>query len=72
MAQRLHIILSEQATQRYLELARAKTEGEINEDCEPSGASIQIDIWHLENAVSMEVGSDWIDIGEADVDLVDV
>ncbi|WP_113907615.1 hypothetical protein [Aliidiomarina celeris] len=71
MAQRLHIVLSEQATQRYLELASAKTEGEINEDCEPSGASIQIDIWHLENGVSMQRGNDWIDIGEASVDLID-
>ncbi|RUO20912.1 hypothetical protein CWE08_07365 [Aliidiomarina iranensis] len=71
MAQRLHIVLSEETTKRYLKLAREKTEGEINEDCEPSGASIQIDIWHLENAVSIEVGSDWIDIGEASVDLID-
>lgn len=72
MAQRLHIILSEQATLRYLELARAKTEGEINEDCEPSGATIQLDIWLLENAVWLQDCNSLINIGEANVDLVGV
>ncbi|WP_194756646.1 hypothetical protein [Aliidiomarina indica] len=70
MAQRLKIVLSEEATKRYLELARATTEAEINADCEPSGASIQVEIWHLENAVWMQNGDRLVDIGVADVELI--
>jgi len=38
------ITFDEKATTRYLELASAKTEGEINADCCPSGITLQIDI----------------------------
>ncbi|WP_417689348.1 hypothetical protein [Pseudidiomarina sp.] len=72
MSQRLQITLSEEATARYLELASAKTEAEVDADVEPSGASIQVDIWHLMNEVMMEQGSgNWVSIGEADVEVLE-
>ncbi len=44
MKQKMVITFDEKATTRYLELASAKTEGEINADCCPSGITLQIDI----------------------------
>lgn len=71
MGQRLRITLSEEATARYLAIASGKTEAEVNADCEPSGASIRVDISHIFSMVMVEHGSNnWVDVGEADVDLI--
>lgn len=72
MSKRLQITLTEEATALYLEHASAKTEAEMDADVEPSGASIQVDIWHLMNEVLMEHGSgNWISIGEAKVEVLE-
>lgn len=47
MAQRLQITLSDEATAKYLAIASGKTEAEIDADCEPSGASVRVDIHHV-------------------------
>lgn len=71
MAQRLQITLSEEATAKYLAIASGKTEAEIDADCEPSGASVRVDIHHVFSMVMVEHGSNnWVDVGEADVDLI--
>jgi hypothetical protein len=71
MAQRLQITLSEEATAKYLEIASGRAEAEVNADCEPSGASIRVDISHIFSMVMVEYGSNnWVDVGEADVDLI--
>ena len=71
MGQRLQITLSEEATAKYLEIASGRAEAEVNADCEPSGASIQVDIGHIFSMVMVEHGSNnWVDVGEADVDLI--
>lgn len=72
MTERLKIVLSEEATKRYLEMASAKTEAEVNADCEPSGSSIRVDISHLDCPVMVKKGNEWIDVGEGDVDLVKI
>lgn len=57
MAQRLQITLSEEATAKYLEIASGRAEAEVNADCEPSGASIRVDISHIFSMVMVEYGS---------------
>jgi len=44
MGKKLVITLDEPATSKYLELVAKQTEAELNEDCEPSGATLIIDI----------------------------
>lgn len=71
MSQRLQITLSEEATKQYLKLASERTEAEVSQDCEPSGARISVDIWMLMNSVSFEFDNNTrIDIGECEVELV--
>lgn len=70
MSKRMTITLSGEATRRYLSLAAAKTEAEVEEDCVPSGGSLKIEISpHFRNTVyfcgRMEK------IGEADVSFRD-
>jgi len=42
--QKLSIEFSEEATKRYLEIARKKTELEVAADCLPSGVTITIEV----------------------------
>lgn len=41
---RLVITLTKEQTEKYLEIAKAKTESEFNSNCEPSGSVISIEI----------------------------
>jgi len=70
MAKKLVITLDEETMKKYLDMASEKTEAEVNEDCEPSGPSLLIDIapGPYEADVYFE-GK--VEIGEAKVDLVD-
>jgi len=65
--QKLIIEFTPAQTKKYLELAGAKTQGELDEDCLPSGMSILIDICPFGDSAS--VGD--IDLGEVKVDLID-
>lgn len=72
MSQRLQITLSAEATARYLSIAGARTSAEVNADCEPSGTSVTVDIGAFYSSVMVEQSPTiWVDLGEADVDLVD-
>lgn len=44
MAKRLVITLSKEATVAYLAATSARLEAEVNNDCEPTGVSIMIEI----------------------------
>jgi hypothetical protein len=70
MGKKLVITLDESTTSNYLKLARKKTESEVNEECEPSGSSLTIDIApsHYDSYVRCENN----EIGVASVILVDV
>ena len=73
MKQKLVITFDEKTTAKYLELASGKTTDEVNADCCPSGASIRIDIggpWGC--SASFLSGNRNIEIGDVDVDLIDV
>jgi hypothetical protein len=66
MSKRMTITLSEEATRRFLSLAAAKTEAEIEEDCVPSGVCLKIEISPpFGNTVYF--GGRMEEIGEADV-----
>ena len=71
MPQQLQITLSEDATKKYLEIAAAKTEAEVNADCEPSGPLLQIDISPFWDQVFVEQGSNnFVNVGDAHVELI--
>lgn len=72
MKQQLVITLDEATTARYPAEAAKRTQAEVDAECMPSGASLQIDLCppsYLLYPVSMEIGSRWVEIGEADLDL---
>ena len=71
MAQRLVITLSEEATAKWLELAGARTKAEVDEDCEPSGSSLLVDIHPLYSDCSYYREGEKTELGEVKVDLVD-
>ena len=68
MGQQLVIKLSEEATEKYLKLARQQTSALVEEGCEPSGVLLTVII---ENAIydSVVLFGD-TEIGTVSVDLV--
>jgi len=73
MSQKLHITLDENATARYLEWMSKKTKAEVDEDCEPSGVTISINIGpaHYGSDAYTYVSEELIDFGDATVDLIE-
>lgn len=69
--QRLQITLSAQATQRYLELVSKRAEADVNEAIEPSFPCFRIDMEMLGDQVYLEIGNEWVDVGEAESELID-
>jgi hypothetical protein len=68
---RLSITLDEAATARYLELASRWSEGEVNEDCEPTGPTVFVDISPVfESEAYMTDGKTSIELGTASVRLL--
>jgi hypothetical protein len=74
MPQKLVIELTGEATQKYLAYASARTEAEVNADCEPSGCSISVEIGPEpdESRAYFNSGSEYIEFGDAKVTLVEV
>jgi hypothetical protein len=72
MANQLMITLDAETTEKYLKLASERTEAELNADCEPSGASIQIEMGLWGDTVYFVNGSELIELGEAAVKVVTV
>ncbi|MDY0134320.1 hypothetical protein FXF61_12275 [Pseudomonas sp. C27(2019)] len=68
MTKKLNMQLSEEQTAQYLSIMRKKTEGEVNEDCEPSGAFLHISVCPIFGA-SLEVEGQ--DLGEIIFEFVD-
>lgn len=73
MSQKLAIHLTEEATAEYLAYASARTEAEVNAGCEPSGSTISIAIGPRPFGciAYAESGSDYIELGEVKIELVD-
>lgn len=69
MGQRLVIVLDEDTTEKYLEMAGALTEAELNADCEPSGATIEVEMGLWGDTVYFKTGNALVEIGEAQVRL---
>jgi len=67
--ERLVITLDEETTKKYLELAGKVAQGEVNEDCMPTGSAITIDI--APGPFDSEVSFGDCEIGIASVDLLD-
>jgi hypothetical protein len=67
---RLQITLTEEATRRYLELISPRTKAEVNEDMEPSSPCFRIDMDMLGDQVYLEIGNEWVDVGEAESQFV--
>ena len=66
MGKKLVITLDELSTRKYLELAAKKTEAEVNEDCEPSGITLIIDI------APTKVYDSSVSIGNNEIGIVSV
>jgi hypothetical protein len=74
MSQKLIIELSQEATVKYLAYAREITEAEVNNDCEPSGCTIRVDIalGPFDSCVYAQQTGEFIEFGEAKINLIDV
>ncbi|MGX5203193.1 hypothetical protein [Aliikangiella sp. IMCC44632] len=71
MQEKLKVELSAEATAKYLDWVKKRTRAEVAADCEPSGATISIDICPpYFNLVYAMQGEEKIEFGEADVELV--
>lgn len=68
MSKKLTMQLSEEQTAQYLSIMRKSTEGEVNEDCEPSGAFLQILVCPVFGASLTVEGQD---LGEISFKFVD-
>ncbi|MGM0767730.1 MAG: hypothetical protein ACQEV6_06880 [Pseudomonadota bacterium] len=69
---RLTITLDEEATARYRELASRQTQRELDEDCEPSGPTLVVNISPVfGSSVYLVEGNDQIDLGDASVTLTE-
>lgn len=71
MTKRLVITLSEEATAKWLALAAARTKAEVDEDCEPSGSSLLVDIHPLLSDCSYYREGELTELGEVDAVLTD-
>ncbi|MFK5892831.1 MAG: hypothetical protein QM504_06395 [Pseudomonadota bacterium] len=73
MKRKLVIALSEEATEKYLEWAEKWAEAEVNADCEPCGVAIKVEIGpHIYGSyVSSAMGTEKLNFGEAEVNLVE-
>lgn len=70
MGQKLVITLTEEATEKYFELARAQTAAELDEDCEPSDVWLTICIAASNLYESTAILKN-TEIGEVSVDLIE-
>ncbi len=69
---RLTITLDEEATARYGELASRQTQRELEEDCEPSGPTLVVNISPVfASSVYLVEGNEHIDLGYASVTLTE-
>ncbi len=73
MKQKLVITFDEETTEKYLELARGKTTGEVDAECIPAGVSIKVDIGGPWGCSAYFIsGNRNVEIGDVDVDLIEV
>lgn len=70
MKKKLVLTLSEEATQKYLELARKQTKALVDEDCEPSDVLLKIHITAGNMYDNIVLFGD-IEIGEVSLDWID-
>ena len=71
MLKKLQITLTEEATKKYLEYASGITAAHVEEDCEPCGVSIRIDIGPVPfGSTAYTDGSGPVELGDADVDFI--
>ncbi len=56
------LVLPEELRERWLGLAAARTEAEVNADCEPSGSSLHLKIQR--HGVQVLIRNEWIDLQE--------
>lgn len=70
MTKRLQIMLSEKATNKYLDYCGSQMEAEVNESVEPTFPILRIEMSLFENSVFIDNGNSWLELGESDIDLV--
>jgi hypothetical protein len=70
MAKQLQIKLTPEATQKYLKLCGEQMEAEVNEFVEPTFPLIKIEMSMFENEVFMEVGNEWVELGDSAVEII--
>ena len=64
---KIQITLSVDATERYLELAEAKSNAEAEADIDNSGTCIVIDTWVLGSTASFKFGEKLTELGDAEL-----
>lgn len=69
MAKQLQIKLTPEATQKYLKLCE-QMDAEVNEFVEPAFPIIKIEMSMFENEVFMEVGNEWVELGDSAIEII--
>ena len=71
MPKKLQITLTEEATKKYLDWASGVATAHLEEDCEPCGVSITIEIGNamFGSTAYANVGGRLEELGDADVDI---
>ncbi len=59
---RVPLVLPEELRKRWLDRAAARTEAEVNADCEPSGSSLHLKIQR--HVTQVLIRNEWIDLQE--------
>ena len=70
MPKQLQIKLTSEAIQKYLELCGKQMEAEVNELIEPTFPTLKIEMSMFENEVFMEVGNEWVELGDSAIEII--
>ena len=71
MGKKLQITFSEEATEKYLEWASANVTAHLEEDCEPCGCSITVEVGGPYGSSAYgNKGGGCLEFGDVDVDVI--
>lgn len=70
--QSLRVSLTPEQTAQLLTWARRGTLAEVDAECEPGGYVIQIEIGGFANCATAVRGHERLDLGDVDIDFIDV
>ena len=70
MPKQLQIMLTPEATKKYLELCEKQMKAETEEFIEPTFPYLKIEMSMFENEVFIDVGQSWLELGDSTVEVI--